>query len=400
MTRHDVVIIGAGLVGLATAFRLTQLRPSIDIIIVDKELGVAAHQSGHNSGVLHSGLYYDPGSLRARLCREGRAQLESFALEHGIQVLRTGKLVIATSDSEVSRLRKLSLKGMANGLQGLEEVDRQGLLAYEPEVAGCRGLWVPETSVIDFGLVARTLESDLRGVHVKFLLGDEVIGIRENGQEVTVRTRAAAIVARRLVNCAGLHAVEVARMAGHQPNLMIVPFRGDYFNLAPAAAQKVRGLIYPVPDPRMPFLGVHLTRHSSGVVSAGPNAVLALHPEGYSRADVSMRHLLSLARSPGFRRLARRYAGVGLAELWRDLSVSAYARSVRSYLPSISRRDLRPGGSGVRAQAVGKDGSLIDDFVLQSTKSAVHVLNAPSPAATACLAIGSAIAAEVLRLNE
>ena len=390
--RHDAIVIGAGLVGLAAALRITDRRPGLDVLLIDKEKDVAVHQSGHNSGVLHSGLYYAPGSLRARLCRTGREQLESFALDHKVEVRQLGKLVMAVSDDELPRLETLLARGLANGLSGLERVGRAELRNHVPDGGGIAGLWIPETAIVDFRAVAWALKSELEQRGVEFRLGTKVTAVQERADEVVVRFAEGEARARRLVSCAGLQSDLIAKMAGHRPGLKIFPFRGDYFDLTPRAAERVTCLIYPVPDPGLPFLGVHLTPHLSGQVTAGPNAVLAFHREGYRRRDLSLQQLASMLNGREFFNLGRRHAAVGLSEIWRDLSVRAYARSLAPYLPGLGADDLLPGGSGVRAQAVGRDGALIDDFVLLTTESAVHVLNAPSPAATAALAIGELIA--------
>jgi L-2-hydroxyglutarate oxidase LhgO len=398
VSRHDFVIVGAGLVGLGTALALVRRYPGADILVIDKAAKVAAHQSSHNSGVVHSGLYYKPGSQRAELCRRGRSQLLQFAAEEGVPVLGSGKLVVAVSSREIDGLRKLAERGTANRLVGLELLDPTGIRAHEPGVAGLLGLWVPETALVDYGQIAAALERRLVRLGVRFRLGCEVLGVRDLGASVEVQSAGGVVISRRLVNCGGLQAELLARAAGVHTGLRIVPFRGDYFTLRSGAADQVRGAVYPVADARLPFLGVHLTRHVTGEVSAGPNAVLALAREGYRRRDVDPAHVASLLAYSGVRRLARRYLRVGIEEEWRDLSRRAYARAVARYLPGLTHRDLRSGPSGVRAQAVTPDGSLLDDFAIVCAGATVHVLNAPSPAATACLAIGEEIAGKVSAL--
>jgi L-2-hydroxyglutarate oxidase LhgO len=394
-TRHDVVVVGAGLVGLAAALRISDRKPGLDLVVVDKEKDVAVHQSGHNSGVLHSGLYYAPGSLRARLCRAGREQMMAFAEDHKVEVRRLGKLVVAVSTQEVSRLENLRARGLANGVAGLEFVGSADIRSHVADGGGIAGLWVPEAAIVDFRAVAHALQSELEQRGVEFRLGTQVTGIREADDGVVLRVPDGEVRARRLVSCAGLQSDLLAKMAGHKPGLKIFPFRGAYFTLGQKAAQRVTCLVYPVPDPSLPFLGIHLTPNLRGDVVAGPNAVLALHREGYRRRQVSLYQLASMIKGRHFFNLGRRYAATALRESWRDLSVRAYARSLSPYLPGVRARDLRPGPSGVRAQAVAQDGTLIDDFVLLTTEAAVYVLNAPSPAATAALAIGELIAERV-----
>jgi L-2-hydroxyglutarate oxidase LhgO len=378
---------------LAVALRLTDRKPGLDIVLVDKEAEVAAHQSGHNSGVLHSGLYYAPGSLRARLCRAGREQMIAFAEDHNVEVMRLGKLVVAVSNQELPRLDALMARGLANGLSGLERVGSADIRNHVVDGRGIVGLWVPETAIVDFRAVAQALQRELQQRGVEFRLGTQVTGIREGADGVVLRVAEDEVRARRLVSCAGLQSDLMATMAGHKAGLKILPFRGRYFTLSQQAAERVKCLVYPVPDPNLPFLGVHLTPNLSGDVTAGPNAVLALHREGYRRRDVSLSQLASMMNGPEFFNLGRKYASTGARELWRDLSIRAYGRSLAAYLPGVGAHDLHPGGSGVRAQAVAADGTLIDDFVVLTTESAVYVLNAPSPAATAALAIGELIAA-------
>lgn len=395
LRRHDVIVVGAGLVGLAAALRLTDRKPGLDIVVVDKEADVAVHQSGHNSGVLHSGLYYAPGSLRAHLCRIGREQMIGFALDHNVEVRRLGKLVVAVSGQELPRLETLMARGLANGLSGLERVGSADIRNHVADGGGIAGLWVPESAIVDFRAVAQALQRQLKERGVEFRLGTQVTGVREGSDGVVLRVAEGEVRARRLVSCAGLQSDLIATMAGHKASLKIFPFRGAYFTLGQQAAERVKCLVYPVPDPNLPFLGVHLTPNLSGDVAAGPNAVLALHREGYRRRDVSLSQLVSMMRGREFFNLGRKHARTGLREIWRDLSVRAYARSLAPYLPGVGAHDLHPGASGVRAQAVAPDGTLIDDFVLLTTELAVYVLNAPSPAATAALAIGELIAARV-----
>ena len=395
--RRDVVIVGGGIVGLATAFRLLEARPELRLTLVEKEPHLATHQTGHNSGVLHAGLYYAPGSLKAQLCGEGKADLEAFATTHGLPFERCGKLVVAVEERELPRLVDLRRRAEANGVLGLEEVGPDRMREIEPHVAGIRGLWSPSTGIIDFRRVALALADEVRTRGGTIETSWPVSGIDALGSEVVVRradgdVRTAALA----VVCGGLHADRLARLTGDDADPRIVPFRGDYYALAAAARPLVRGLIYPVPDPRFPFLGVHFTRRVDGEVWAGPNAVLAFAREGYRRRDVRPRDLLETLGDRGFRRLARRYLRAGLAELWRDWWKPAFVAELRRYLPEIQAMDLRFGPSGVRAQAVSADGRLVDDFVLGGRGRVIHVRNAPSPAATSSLAIARRVAGMAL----
>lgn len=388
---HDVVVVGAGIVGLATAYKLLQARPGIDIAIVDKEDRVAAHQTGHNSGVLHSGVYYRPGSLKARLCRQGKAELEDFAAAHGVPVERCGKLIVATHSGEFERLAALKESAEANGVSGTTLLGPEGLRDVEPHAAGARALHVPETAVVDFGRIARALAAEVVERGGTLLLGRSVEGLGSRNGVMALRTGAGELRTRHVITCAGLQSDRVLR-TGPTDDERVLPFRGDYYTLGAEASHLVRALIYPVPDPGLPFLGVHLTRRIDGAVWAGPNAVLALAREGYGRTDVDLHDVAATLGYPGFWRLARRHWRLGAAEVWRDVVASAYARQIRRYLPAISASDLTFGPSGVRAQAVRRDGRLVDDFSIMATPDVIEVRNAPSPAATSSLAIGGHIA--------
>lgn len=392
---HDVALIGGGLVGLATALAITDARPDLRLALVEKEADVARHQSGRNSGVLHSGLYYAPGSLKARLCTEGRAAMEAFCDAEGVAWRRTGKLVLAVTPDEVPRLDALAARAEANGVAA-DRLGPDGIAEREPHAAGVAALWVHSTGVADFPSAARAMARRLaeRGAEIRTVAA--VTGGRETPSGVVVETTTGTVEARTLVNCAGLHADRVARAFGAEPGVRLVPFRGEYAALRDEAAPLVRGLIYPVPDPAFPFLGVHLTRHVDGTVGAGPSAALAFAREGYRLGTVRPRDLAETLADPGFRRLARRHWRMGAAELGRSLSLAAFARAAARLVPALTPADLERAPSGVRAQAVRPDGSLADDFVLAETRRAVHVVNAPSPAATACLAIGRAVAARAL----
>ena len=394
--RFDVVVVGGGIVGLATAYRLMEARPGLRIAILEKEAELATHQSGHNSGVLHAGLYYQPGSLKARLCREGKAAVEAFAESHGIPFERCGKLVVALDESELERLASLRERAEANGVPGLEEVGPERIRELEPHAAGIRGLWSPGTGIVDFRRIALAIADDLRAQGVQILTGREVRGLDERAGEVVVATPAGEVGATVVVACAGLQADRVAALSGARDGPRIVPFRGDYYTLTAEARGLVRGLIYPVPDPRFPFLGVHFTKRIDGEVWAGPNAVLAFAREGYRRRDLNPRDLLGTLTNAGFLRLAGRYFRTGLGEMWRDWWKPAFVRELQRYVPEIRSDQLVFGPSGVRAQALASDGSLVDDFDLGGSARILHVRNAPSPAATSSLAIGSMLASDAL----
>jgi L-2-hydroxyglutarate oxidase len=383
------VVIGAGIIGLATARALRAT--GHEVVVLDKEAVVGRHQSGHNSGVVHSGLYYRPGSLKARLCAEGRSELETFCEARAIPLDRCGKVVVATRIDQLGGLAELQDRGRRNGLD-VRWLDRRGIADHEPHVDGVAGLFVRATGVVSYEQVCVALRDELVAAGCELRLHHAVRSIDEHEHGVRVRAGGGELAADLVVNCAGLHADRVARSAGIEPTTSIVPFRGEYLELAPRAAGFVRHLIYPVPDPRFPFLGVHLSRGVDDHVHAGPNAVLALAREGYRWVDVDSGDLAAMARDPGVRRLATRYWRTGVGELARSLSRRLMVREIQRLVPDVRAEDLRPAGSGVRAQAVATDGSLVDDFSLAQTARTLHVLNAPSPGATASLALGRWIA--------
>ncbi len=387
----DLVVVGGGVVGLATARAALAARPGLCVVVVEKEGAVARHQSGRNSGVLHAGLYYRPGSRKAALCQAGKARMEAFCDAEGIPWTRSGKAVVAVTDAEVPRLDALAARAAANGV-AVERLDADGLREREPHAAGVAALWVPSTGVTDFAAVARRLAERLAEAGAEIRTGTAVTGGRETGTGVVVETDGGAVEARALVTCAGLWADRVARLFGVTPSVELVPFRGEYALLRPEAATLVRGLIYPVPDPALPFLGVHLTRRVDGTVDAGPSAALAFARDGYHFSTVRPRDLGEALASPAFRRLARTHLRSGLDELARSLSLTTFWKAARRLLPQLRRQDLTRGPAGVRAQALHPDGTLADDFVIEETARAVHVINAPSPAATASLAVGEEIA--------
>jgi L-2-hydroxyglutarate oxidase len=389
----DVVVVGGGIIGLATGVAL--LRGGAQVTILEAEAAVGRHQSGHNSGVLHSGLYYRPGSLKARLCTAGRHAMIEFCQERTIPHRICGKLVVAVDEDELPRLDELERRGNANGLHGLQRLGRQQIREHEPAVDGTAGLWVPETGIVDFAAVTQALERQLIADGGRVLTGHRVTDIISHPGGLSVRTPAGPVEAGALVNCAGLQSDRVARMAGATPAVRIVPVRGEYYELLPAISGAVNGLIYPVPDPDFPFLGVHLTRGIDGRVTAGPNAVLALKREGYRRGQISPQDIASTVSWPGSWRLASRLWRTGAGELSRALSRRRFAAEVARLVPAVQAKHLRRAGAGVRAQAVDRGGHLVDDFRFVESPRALHVLNAPSPGATASLAIGREIAERV-----
>ncbi len=388
--RYDVVIVGGGIVGLAVAFEITQRFPRLRLLLLEKEARVGQHQSGHNSGVIHSGIYYKPGSLKAKLCVEGVREMVEFCRSHDLPYEICGKVIIATHEQELPRLEELRRRGEANGLTGLRLIGPEELREIEPHASGLQALVVPSTGITDYLKVCEKYAELISAQGGTILTSSAVIGIKR-GNEIVVKTQRDTFSAGFLINCAGLFSDRISRMAGDDPGVIIVPFRGEYYDLIPERTSLVRALIYPVPDPRFPFLGVHFTRRISGRVDAGPNAVLALRREGYRRSDFSLRDLASSLAFPGFWRMAKTNWRSGLYEFRRSFSKAEFVRALQRLLPEVRERDLVPGGSGVRAQALGRDGTLIDDFRFVPSARMLHVLNVPSPAATASLVIGRAI---------
>jgi len=386
LSESEFVVVGGGLIGLATARALA--RGGADVLVLEAESRLATHQSGHNSGIIHSGLYYRPGSLKAELCAEGRAALYELCDDRGIAHERCGKLVLATRSDELPRLEELERRGAANGLRGLQRLDPDQIREHEPCARGLAGLWVPETGIVDYSGVARAYADGIRSAGGRVATSAALTAVRPRAGGLELATTAGPVRSRWLVNCAGLQSDRVARLCGADPAVRIVPFRGDYYLLGGESRSRVRGLIYPVPDPAFPFLGVHLTRTVSGEVEAGPNAVLAWNRHGYQPPSISARDAASTLGYVGFWRLAARHWRTGAYEWRRSLSRRLFARDLRRLVPEIVEADLRRGGCGIRAQAVGRDGSLADDFVIEHSDRALHVLNAPSPGATASAAIG------------
>ena len=388
----DVLVVGGGIVGLAAAHRLLEESPSSRIAVIEKEAAVASHQTGHNSGVIHSGIYYRPGSSKARTCVRGSGLMKEFCRAHGIRFDECGKVVVALEEDELPRLEELHRRGTANGVPGLEMIGPERLREIEPHSAGMRALHVPGAAIIDYSEVARKLADLIRARGGEVRTGTRVTGIREDGDALVVETSGGAWRTKYLISCAGLHSDRVARMEGGDPGTRIVPFRGEYYEISEERSGLVRGLIYPVPDPEFPFLGVHFTRRIQGGVEAGPNAVLAFSREGYRKSQVRPRDLAETLFYPGFWRLARKYWRTGFDEMVRSFSKKAFVKALAKLVPEIRESDVKPGGAGVRAQALSPSGNLIDDFLIAERPRALHVLNAPSPAATASLAIAEEIA--------
>ncbi len=393
---YDVGIIGGGIVGLATAMALVKAGAN-SVVILEAEEKLAAHQTGNNSGVIHSGLYYKPGSLKAKNCVAGREALYRFCREHGIAHDACGKLVVATRADEIPALDAVEAKGRANGLQKLRRLGPAELKEYEPGVAGIAGLWVGETGIVDYAQVCAKYAEIIQKGGGEIRLNFKVSGCRRDGAELLLFSRAGRVRCRSLVNCAGLQSDRVARLCGVQPGLQIIPFRGEYFKLVPARHGLVRNLIYPVPDARFPFLGVHFTRMIGGGVEAGPNAVLAFKRHGYDKTSFSLRDTAQMILYPGFWIMGLKFWKMGFGEFYRSFCKRAFVKALQRLLPEIQAADLVPGGAGVRAQALEANGFLADDFRIREAERMVHVLNAPSPAATASISIGESIAALALK---
>lgn len=391
METCDIGIVGGGIVGLATAYEILQRRPQLRIVLFEKESRIAAHQTGHNSGVLHSGIYYRPGSLRATNCRAGKLAMQEFCDREGIPYELCGKVIVAVTEEEVPRLTSIFERGQANGVM-CERIDRSRLLEIEPHVAGIEAIHVPEAGIVNYRRVADRLAEIISAAGGEIRLNTEVKRIREDATGVVVGSGKEEWRCQSLVSCCGLWSDRVIAMSGQKPVAPIVPFRGEYFELKPEAQHLCRGLIYPVPDPAFPFLGVHFTRMIDGGVECGPNAVLAFAREGYRKTDVNFRDLFSAVTHPGFRRLAWKHWRMGLEEMWRSWNQAAFVRALQRLIPDIRSEHLVSAPAGVRAQAVGLDGKLVDDFLFQESNRIVHVGSAPSPAATASLNIGKLIA--------
>lgn len=388
---YDIIIVGAGLVGLATAYQTKLKNPDSKILILEKENDVAIHQSGHNSGVIHSGIYYKPGSLKAKNCIEGYHSVINFAEEHGIRYDLCGKIIVATSQEELPLLDNIYKRGVENGLQDLKYLSREEFREIEPHCEGVRAIKVPQTGIIDYPGVAKKVKElfEELGGEVKF--NNEVKNIINKGSEIIIQTNVSEFKAKKLISCAGLYSDKITKMTNEENDVVIIPFRGEYYKIKDEKKHLVKHLIYPVPDPNFPFLGVHFTRMIDGNIEAGPNAVLAFKKEGYQFFDFNFNETMQTLFWPGFRKIVAKYGKTGLGEMHRSLSKSAFTKALQKLLPEIQESDLVTGGAGVRAQACNRDGALIDDFDIVKNGNIIHVRNAPSPAATSCLSIGNKI---------
>lgn len=390
MQHVDVAIVGGGILGLATAYHLTHRSPGIEVTVFEKEDELVQHQSGRNSGVIHSGIYYEPGSLKAENCRAGKQALEVFCEVEEIPYERCGKVIVATKEAEKPFLQRLYERGTANGVE-CQLIGPERLQEVEPHARGVQAIHVPESGVVDYSLVARRFAQRAQEQGAVIRTGAEVRDLQTRSEDVIVSTPQQEIEAKHVINCAGLYSDRVAAMSGAEPEVQIVPFRGEYYELSDDARSLCRGLIYPVPDPNFPFLGVHFTRRIDGSVECGPNAVLSFAREGYQKTDVNVSELAETLSYSGFLKLAGRYWRTGLGEMWRSVSKRAFVRALRKLVPEIESEHLSPAPAGVRAQAVSPDGTLIDDFLVRDDGRVINVLNAPSPAATSSLSIASMI---------
>lgn len=389
---HDLAIIGGGIIGLATCYQLLAKDNRLKILLLEKEAGIGRHQTGHNSGVIHSGIYYHPGSLKARNCRQGYDLLIDFAKGHGVPYEICGKVIVATANNELPRLEDLYQRGRKNGLAGLKKLRPEEIREREPHVRGLAGIYVPQTGIIDFGALADKLRELIQKEGAEIRCGVEVKQVQARDGGLEIITAGHSFQAKQVVCCAGLQSDRLARNNNPELPVKIIPFRGEYFKLKPEKKSLVKSLIYPVPDPAFPFLGVHFTRMINGEVEAGPNAVLAWKREGYSKTDFSLQDTMESLLWPGFLKVAARYWRAGAGEMYRSFSKHGFVRALRKLVPEINASDLEPGGAGVRAQACSRDGQLLDDFYIVGSPPLIHVCNAPSPAATASLAIGKYIA--------
>ncbi|HRI60177.1 MAG TPA: L-2-hydroxyglutarate oxidase [Saprospiraceae bacterium] len=400
MQRYHILIAGGGIVGLATALQLQLRNPRLRIAVLEKEDHIAAHQSSRNSGVIHSGIYYKPGSLRATNCKRGYDLLLQFCREHGIPFEICGKIIVAIEENERERLDAIFQRGISNGLIGIRKISREEAREIEPHVSAVEAVHVPQAGIIDYGVVAQKYAELIQASGGEIFTGQKVKALQEAGSEVIVRSDNREFKGEIFVNCTGLYSDKVARLSGEQPDLQILPFRGEFYELKHEREHLVRNLIYPVPNPNFPFLGVHFTRMIQGGIEAGPNAVLAFRREGYSRWDLNIKELSETLAFPGFRKIARKYWRDGWAEMLRSYSKRHFVLALQRLVPEISAEDVVPGRSGVRAMACDRAGNLLDDFLILTRSRIVNVCNAPSPAATASLAVGETIAKRVLTMND
>ena len=389
--KYDFVIVGGGIVGLATALRILESRPGTRLLLLEKESGLGRHQTGHNSGVLHAGLYYKPGSLKAKLAVEGLRQMIDFCQKHKVPHKQCGKVVVATEPEELPRLEKLLERGAANGLKGLRKLGPEQIREIEPHAAGLAAIHVPEEGIVDYGVVVEAMAGEIRRLGGEIRTGNLVEGLKGAGGRWRVETKQGGFEAKQVVACAGLHSDRVVSRSGLKPSAKIMPFRGEYYMIRKERQSLVRNLIYPVPDPQFPFLGVHFTRMIAGGVEAGPNAVLALAREGYTWGNINLRDLAESLSFPGLWKFMMKYPSICSYEIWRSINRKEFCRSLQKLVPEIQEEDLEPGSAGVRAQAMSADGALVEDFSFVEGPGILHVVNAPSPAATASLAIGEHI---------
>ncbi|NJN26136.1 MAG: L-2-hydroxyglutarate oxidase [Cyclobacteriaceae bacterium] len=388
---HDVIVVGGGIVGLATALKLLEKKPDIKLLLLEKEDKLSAHQTGNNSGVIHSGIYYKPGSLKAVNCRKGYRMLLDFCDTHGIKYELCGKVIVATDQRQLAALDTLYERGIQNGLQGLKRISKEELAQIEPHVAAISALQVPETGIIDYKEVSAKYAEIIQQKGGEIHTSEKVVNITLQKESLVVESSKRKYECKLLVNCSGLYSDKVAKMTGQQIDVKIIPFRGEYFKVKKEKHYLVNNLIYPVPDPAFPFLGVHFTRMIGGGIEAGPNAVLAFAREGYKKLKINFLELAETLMWPGFQKVAAKYWSTGFGEMYRSFSKSAFTKALQHLIPEIEKDDLEDGGAGIRAQACRRDGTLIDDFLIYENKYAVNVCNAPSPAATSSLAIGDTI---------
>ncbi|MDI9875295.1 L-2-hydroxyglutarate oxidase [Flectobacillus rivi] len=396
--QQDIIVIGGGIVGLATALKIKEQRPELKVLVLEKETEVAKHQTGNNSGVIHSGLYYKPGSLKATNCIRGYNMLIDFCEKEEIPFEITGKVVVATNEEQRPLLNNLYVRGQQNGLEGLRKISAQEVKEYEPYVTSVEGMWVPQTGIVDYKVVSEKYAEKLRSYGAELNFGEKVIGITKGHSLSIVKTERNTYETKLVINCGGLYSDKVAQMSQENPiNVRIIPFRGEYYKIRPEKHYLVKNLIYPVPDPNFPFLGVHFTRMMRGGIEAGPNAVLAFRREGYKKMDINAKELYETLTWPGFQKVAMKYWETGLGEMYRSFSKAAFTKALQELIPDIQESDLIEGGAGVRAQACDREGGLLDDFSIIEDTKVINILNAPSPAATSSLSIGQTVSEMALK---
>ncbi|MDI9861318.1 MULTISPECIES: L-2-hydroxyglutarate oxidase [Flectobacillus] len=396
--QQDIIVIGGGIVGLATALKIKEQRPDLKVLVLEKETEVAKHQTGNNSGVIHSGLYYKPGSLKATNCIRGYNMLIDFCEKEEIPFEITGKVVVATNEEQRPLLNNLYVRGQQNGLEGLRKISAQEVKEYEPYVTSVEGMWVPQTGIVDYKVVSEKYAEKLRSYGAELNFGEKVTGITKGHSLSIVKTERNTYETKLVINCGGLYSDKVAQMSQENPiNVRIIPFRGEYYKIRPEKHYLVKNLIYPVPDPNFPFLGVHFTRMMRGGIEAGPNAVLAFRREGYKKMDINAKELYETLTWPGFQKVAMKYWETGLGEMYRSFSKAAFTKALQELIPDIQESDLIEGGAGVRAQACDREGGLLDDFSIIEDTKVINILNAPSPAATSSLSIGQTVSEMALK---